>query len=550
MMQFFRYSISDFTHNVGGNLYGGVTAAVIALPLALAFGISSGIGPVAGLYGAIVVGLFAAIFGGTRSQISGPTGPMTVVMTAMTAQFVSQYPGEGISLAFTAVVLGGLIQMLMGVLRLGKYIIMVPYPVISGFMTGIGVIIITLQVGPLLGYQSGGDVLTAFINIGSQITNPNKSALLIGMAALVLLFLWRGKANSVLPAPLAALIAASIGAGLMLPEGSFETIGAIPLALPSIQLPVFRADVINDIVLNAIMLAALGSIDSLLTSLVADNMSAEKHDSDQELIGQGLGNTIAGLVGGLPGSGATMRTVVNIRAGGDGPLSGVIHAVILLLASVGMGFIFESIPVAALSAVLIKVGVDIIDWPFLRRLKQLPRFTLGLMLLVLALTVFVDLITAVFVGVFIKNMMVLDRLSDLEFGHVIIDDGSSDSSQISTEDRRLLRQHQGDVLLLRITGPLSYAVSRRLNYSFNALTPPKVLLIELSSASIIGVSTTLALEQLIKTMKLSGATVKLIDNNESARREFRRLGLLELVGEGNCMADFETALSSIKRTKK
>ncbi|MBL4761109.1 MAG: sodium-independent anion transporter, partial [Gammaproteobacteria bacterium] len=189
-MQLIHYTADDFTQNLKGNIFGGLTAAIVALPLALAFGISSGIGPVAGLYGAIVVGLFASVFGGTRPQISGPTGPMTVVMTAMTAQFISQYPDNGLALAFSVVFLGGVIQVLIGLLRLGKYIIMVPYPVISGFMTGIGIIIVVLQIGPLLGHDGAGSVVSAFQSLPKALSTPGMASSLLAGASLLFLFLW------------------------------------------------------------------------------------------------------------------------------------------------------------------------------------------------------------------------------------------------------------------------------------------------------------------------------------------------------------------------
>ncbi len=544
-MRLSRYTVTDFTRNVRGNIFGGVTAAIVALPLALAFGISSGIGPIAGLYGAIVVGFFASVFGGTRPQVSGPTGPMTVVMTAMTAQLVAQYPDQGLALAFTTVFLGGIIQALTGLFRLGKYIIMVPYPVISGFMSGIGVIIIVLQIGPFLGFEAKGNILSALAAIPEQLSHPQIPSFVIGLLGIALLFLWRGTANRIMPAPLLVLVVTTIAAQLTFPAGALDLIGAIPSSLPSIQWPVFKWELLPDMFVNAVMLAVLGSIDSLLTSLVADNMNGDIHDSDRELIGQGLGNSIAGLLGGLPGAGATMRTVVNIRAGGDGPLSGVVHAAVLLSAVFGLGFLFENIPLAALSAVLIKVGIDIIDWPFIARLRQLPRFTVGLMLLVLGLTVFVDLITAVFVGVFIKNLMLLDRLSDLELGNVTIEDGTSENSKLDEDERLALEKFGGDVVLLRVTGPLSYAVSRGLTQRFNAMKHPRVLLVDLSSASIIGVSTTLAIEKLISAAKASGTDVKLIDEYSKTRGEYRQLGVFDLVGESNCVADFEQAVNTI-----
>ncbi|MEJ2577400.1 MAG: SulP family inorganic anion transporter, partial [Gammaproteobacteria bacterium] len=211
------YRIADFTRNVRGDLLGGITAAVVALPLALAFGISSGAGPVAGIYGAIIVGLFAAVFGGTPTQISGPTGPMTVVMTAMIAQFAAEYPEQGLTLAFTTVFLAGLLQAAMGMLRLGRYIIMVPYPVISGFMSGIGVIIILLEIGPLLGFDAPNTVLAAVRQLPDQLRAPQLEAAALGALTLVIVFLWRGRPNRIIPSPLLALIVGTLATVLLEP---------------------------------------------------------------------------------------------------------------------------------------------------------------------------------------------------------------------------------------------------------------------------------------------------------------------------------------------
>lgn len=535
------YSLRDFTQNPRGDLFGGITAAIVALPLALAFGISSGAGPVAGLYGAIIVGFFAAIFGGTPTQISGPTGPMTVVMTAMTAHFVAEFPDQGLALAFTTVFLGGCLQVVFGVLRLGKYIIMVPYPVISGFMTGIGVIIILLELGPLLGFASAGKISAAIAALPQQVTHLDGHALLIGLLTLGVIFGWRGNFNRIIPAPLVALIAATLVIEWVFPGSSIERIGEIPSSLPALQIPVLHFELMREMLVNALMLAILGSIDSLLTSLVADNVTGTHHESDRELIGQGIGNAVAGLFGGLPGAGATMRTLVNIRAGGNSPLSGVTHALVLLAIVAGLGFLFEEIPQATLAGVLIKVGIDIIDWPFLRRLHRLPRFPVALMLLVLWLTVFVDLITAVFVGVFIKNLVTVNKLSDLELGSVVLSNGITDVERLPPHEREALSRHAGEALLLRITGPVSYAVGRGLTKQYKKYRGIKLLLIDIADASIVGISTVMVLEDLVRSALDNNASVKLIGLDRVAHRELQQLDLIGLVGENNCIESVSQA---------
>ncbi len=536
------YSLSSFTRNPWGDLFGGITAAIVALPLALAFGISSGAGPAAGLYGAVIVGFFAAVFGGTPTQISGPTGPMTVVMTAMTAQFMAQYPDQGLALAFSTVFLGGCLQVCFGLLRIGKYVIMVPYPVISGFMTGIGAIIILLELGPLLGFFSSGKVIDAVAALPGQIADFDAHALFAGALTLVIIFAWRGRLNRYIPAPLLALIVTTLVVQAVIPDSGIERIGKISSSLPALQLPVFRLDLLQETLVNALMLAILGSIDSLLTSLVADNVTGTHHDSDRELIGQGLGNAVAGLFGGLPGAGATMRTMVNINAGGTGPLSGASHALVLLVIISGMGFLFEDIPQAALAGILIKVGVDIIDWPFLKRVHRLPRFPVLLMTVVLLLTVFVDLITAVFVGVFIKNLVTVSKLSDLQLGSVVLSDGLQNTERLAQGEREALEKHAGKALLLRINGPVSYAVGRGLTQRYKQYSNIERLLIDISDASIVGISTVMVLEDLVRSAIAGGSEVRLIGADKAAHQELQQLELLRLVGNSNCVDSVAEAL--------
>lgn len=534
------------SQNPLGNAFGGITAAIVALPLALAFGIASGIGPVAGLYGAMIVGMSAAMFGGTPTQISGPTGPMTIVMTAMTAHYLALYPNEGLALAFTTVVLGGAFQIAFGLMRIGKYIIMVPYPVISGFMTGIGLLIIALQLGPFLGFAAVGTVAQAMADLPQQWQNANSAAFITGGITLAVLIVWRGRVNRVLPAPLLALVVATLIASVFFGDGQVPVIGEFPSSLPTFQMPLIEFAVIKDMLVNAVMLAVLGSIDSLLTSLVADNMMGDQHDSDRELIGQGIGNVFAGLFGGLPGAGATMRTVVNIRAGGTGPLSGIIHSMVLFAAVAGLGFALESIPLAALAAILLNVGFNIIDWPFLGRAHRLPRFPVVLMLIVCLLTVFFNLLTAVIVGVFVKNLVTINRLSDLQLGELVITNGVEGAERLTADNTELLAPFAGDVTLLRITGPISYAVGRGLAQRFNQITTGQCLLIDLSNASIIGISTVLVIEQLVSKALQAGITVKLIDAPGSVRAELRTFGLIDMVGASNCSTSLSEAVQGLE----
>lgn len=535
------HPLTSYKNNIKGNIFGGVSAAIVALPLALAFGISSGAGPIAGLYGAIIVGFFAAVFGGTASQISGPTGPMTVVMAAVVASTTARYPESGMAIAFTTVFLAGVLQVVFGLLKLGKYIVMVPYPVISGFMSGIGVIIIILQLAPLAGLDAAGGVLSTLALLSSNLGQANISALVIGLIALSITFAWSGRLNRIVPAPLVAIVVASLCA-LFFAPGQLKILGEIPSALPQFVMPTLHSDMLFDVLVNAFMLATLGAIDSLLTSIVADNVSGQRHHSDQELIGQGIGNAVAGLFGGLPSAGATMRTLVNIRAGGDGPLSGVSHSLLLLLAVLGAGFVFEQIPLAALAGILIKVGLDIIDWPFIKRVNRLPLFSVLLMATVFVLTVAVDLITAVFVGVFIKNIVTLSQLADLEVGSIIHTDGHDDSEGISDTERQLLQQ-QKEVLLVRIAGPINYVAGRGLQLLLESHKNKQTIVLDISQGKLVGVSAALALESFVKVALGRGTQVKLIAGRRSRHKELDRLGLFDMIGPISCVASLSAALN-------
>ncbi|HSM19338.1 MAG TPA: SulP family inorganic anion transporter, partial [Hyphomicrobiales bacterium] len=302
------------------DLFGGLTAAVVALPLALAFGIASGAGAIAGLYGAIAVGFFAAIFGGTPSQVSGPTGPMTVVMAVVVTQFAGN-----LAEAFTIVMFGGLIQIGFGVMRLGRYIVYTPFSVISGFMSGIGVIIMVIQVLPLFGLATAGGPLASVMAWPRIAADMNLDAVIVGVVTLAVASFWPGLLRRVLPSPLAALIIGTLAAMFLFPAA--PRLGDIPTGLPSLVIPVVDFGEIPRMLQAGFILAILGSIDSLLTALIADQITRSRHNSDRELIGQGIGNIAAGLIGGLPGAGATMRTVINVRAGGRTPVSGAIHAI-------------------------------------------------------------------------------------------------------------------------------------------------------------------------------------------------------------------------------
>ena len=335
----FNYNLQTFR----GDVFGGITAAVVGLPVALAFGVASGLGALAGIYGAIAVGFFAAVFGGTKSQISGPTGPMAVAMAVIVTTHANN-----LAEAFTVVIMAGVIQILLGVMKIGRFVSFTPYSVISGFMSGIGVIIILLQTLPFLGASVVmGGPMGAVRSWPDVIKDVNPSAFAIAAVTLVVGILWPAKLRRVLPPTLAALIAGTALGVLWLTDT--PVIGDVPTGLPELKLPVISVDLLTSAIQPALTLAMLGSIDSLLTSLIADAITRTRHNPDRELIGQGIGNTIAGFIWGLPGAGATLGTVVNIRAGGRTQVSGVLRAAILLTLVLGLGKYVEVIPHAVLA---------------------------------------------------------------------------------------------------------------------------------------------------------------------------------------------------------
>ncbi|MBM3391114.1 MAG: SulP family inorganic anion transporter [Betaproteobacteria bacterium] len=551
--------------NLRGDLFGGITAAVVALPLSLAFGVASGAGPVAGLYGAICVGFFAALFGGTPAQVSGPTGPMTVVMAAIFMQYTSLFPddpGKGAVLAFTVVMLGGGFQILFGLLRLGKYINLVPAPVISGFMTGIGVIIILLQLAPLLGQPVAAGPLEASRALPQVFANVVPGAALLGGFTLLLVYLWPKRLNRILPAPLLALLAGSLGlyvvsGGVIVSRevdgrtlhflGQASILGDIPGGLPSVVFPDIDLALAADMIKSALMLAVLGSIDSLLTSLVADNITRTYHESDRELVGQGIGNAVSGLFGGLPGAGATMRTVVNVRAGGLTPISGMTHAVGLLAVALGAGALARYVPHAVLAGILVKVGTDIIDWDYLKRMRLISIAGSAMMLTVFFLTVFVDLITAVAVGMIMASLVLMKRITDMQLASITAITEPHEEAPLSPEERELLAAAGGRVLLYHMGGPMSFGAAKDMVRRLAAFDQYDALVLDLSDVPSIDYTTTRSIEDMIQRAQGSGRAVFLTGEPPQVMDMLEKHGVLAQLAEGGHLPTRREGLAAAVR---
>ncbi|MEO1898488.1 MAG: SulP family inorganic anion transporter, partial [Methylococcales bacterium] len=402
--------------NLRGDFFGGLTAGVVALPLALAFGLQSGMGAIAGLYGAIAIGMIAAWFGGTPTQISGPTGPMTVV-SAVVISTAIQANGGSLEAAMGTIIaiflLAGVFQILLGVFKIGQYIRYMPYPVVSGFMSGIGVIIIVLQIFPFLGHNSPKEILHIFSELPSIIHDINTASVGLALATIATIYIFP-RLTKLIPSALVALIGLTLVSTLM--QLDVKIIGDIPEGLPALKIDtIFNIDLSNPmlLIIPALTLAALGTIDSLLTSIVADNMTKTQHNSNKELIGQGLGNIGAAMIGGIPGAGATMRTVVNINSGGKTRLSGVIHSFALLIVLLGAGAYARLIPLPVLAGILITVGIGIIDYKGFKHILHVPKTDSIVMLVVLVMTVFVDLLQAVAVGMVFASVLFMKKMSDI-----------------------------------------------------------------------------------------------------------------------------------------
>jgi len=537
-------SITNQIHfrNLRGDLYGGLTATVIALPMALAFGVASGAGAQAGLYGAILVGFFAALFGGTPTLISEPTGPMTVVATATIANAVAADPENGLAIAFTVVMMAGLLQIAFGLLRLGKYVTLMPYTVISGFMSGIGVVLIVLQLAPFLGQEApGGGVVGTLRAVPELVQQTVPVELGLGLLTVAILFLSPKAFNKIVPPQLSALVAGTL-VSLALGGDEIRRIGEISAGLPTLQVPDFRPGLFSAMLTNALVLAMLGCIDALLTSAIADSLTRANHDSNKELIGQGIGNLASGLFGGLPGAGATMGTVVNIQAGGRTALSGLVRAGLLLAIVLGAGGLTATIPLAVLAGIALKVGFDIIDWRFLKRAHAISHKAAAIMYGVIALTVFVDLIAAVGIGVFVANILTIERLSELRSRDVQSITDADDAIALDPAEKDLLRQADGRVLLFQLSGPMIFGVAKAIAREQEAMSRCDAVVIDLSDVPHLGVTSSLAIENAIARALDERRQVFVVGATGQTKRRLATLETLDRLPPERWKNDRETAL--------
>ena len=536
--------------NLKGDISGGLVAGIIALPLALAFGVQSGMGAAAGLYGAIAVGIFAAMFGGTATQASGPTGPMTVVSASIVV-FATQAAGsleEGLGIVLCCFLAGGIFQILLGLLGVGRYIRYFPYPVVSGFMSGVGLIIVFLQLWPLMGSASPKSTIQVFTKISEPLSNLNLYAVGLGVLTLVVNYTFPLLTKKV-PSVLVALL---VGTGVALAFGlDVPVIGDIPTGFPPLMIGTLTTvdpKYFVFIVQSGLTLALLGSIDSLLTSVIADNITKDQHNSRQELIGQGIGNIVAAVFGGIPGAGATKGTVVAIKSGAQTRLSGIIHGVFQLVALLGLGAVVSYIPLSVLAGLLISVGVAIIDYKGFKHLLAVPRADALVMIVVLVWTVFGNLIHAVAAGVVLASILFMKQASDLAESETTL---TSLDPEPVWDDEADFENSKGKVFIKHLYGPLFFGFSS----GFRALSEQlpedaDILVVRMERVPHIDQSGLYTLEDTILQLTKEGKRTMLTGLQSQPEDMLRRINLIpNVIPEEDIFSTFDEAQEHLVRAR-
>lgn len=537
--------------NLKGDFTGGLVAGVVALPLALAFGVQSGMGATAGLYGAIAVGVFAAMFGGTKTQASGPTGPMTVVSATLVAVAIEMTGSleSAMPIVLLTFLLGGLFQVIFGFLNIASYVKYFPYPVVSGFMSGVGLIIVILQLFPFAGLGSSKSTIAVIQNFSQLFTDANLYALMLGGITILIYFVFP-KITKAIPSALVALIAATLIAYFF--KIDVPLIGEIPSGLPSFQLGgILEVDssVYGTILEYAVVLAVLGSIDSLLTSVIADNMTKTKHNSNRELIGQGIGNMIAAAIGGIPGAGATKGTVVNINAGGTSKLSGILHGLFLLAVLLGLGQLAAHIPLCVLAGLLIPIGFKIVDFKGLKHLLKVPRADAVVLILVLLITTFGSLIQAVGIGVALACLLFMKKSGDiseqgLEIGAVADIDGNKPWQ----DEKEFYEAYKDKVIIKHLYGSLFFGFTSYFKDQISELpNEVKAVIFRMDRVPYMDQSGLYALEDIIFDLQEEGIEVLLVGLKEQPKDMLEAVDIIpDLVPEDDVFDDIDDAFDYLR----
>ena len=537
--------------NLKGDLTGGLVAGVVALPLALAFGVQSGLGAIAGLYGAIAVGIFAAIFGGTATQASGPTGPMTVVSAALVAASI-EITGSleaAMPIIILTFLLGGIFQIVFGFLNIAGYVKYFPYPVVSGFMSGVGLIIIILQLFPFVGLSSAKSTWLVMQDLPRLVSDFNWQALVLGVITIIVYFVFPYITKAI-PSALVALIFSSVLSFLL--KWDVPIIGEIPSGLPSLQVSgLFSIDAsAYALVLEyALVLAVLGSIDSLLTSVIADNMTKTKHNSNRELIGQGIGNSIAAIFGGIPGAGATKGTVININSGGRTRLSGATHGLFLLAVLLGLGKLAAFIPLSVLAGLLIPIAFKIIDVKGLKHLLVVPRADAVVLIIVLLITTFGSLIQAVGIGLLLASLLFMKRASDIgEKGMEVGTLAGFDGEKPWQDEKEFYEAHKDKVYIKHLYGPLFFGFTSHFQDEIaNIPEQVKALIIRLDRVPYIDQSGLYALENAVLELEQRGIQVLLTAVQEQPKDKLISIDIVpDLISEEHIFETIEDAYAYLR----
>ena len=525
-----------------GDVFGGVTTAVTVLPMALAYGVATGLGPIAGMYGAIAMGFFTAVCGGTPARISYSTAAMTVAMMVVLDQHASS-PSE----AFTIVMLAGLIQIALGILRIGRFVSYTPYSMIAGFTSGIGVIIIIIQTLPFLGAGPVSGGLFGIIRAWpGAILALNLHAVILGAAALAICVFWPRRLGRYVPGPLLALVAGTVVGTLWLSDA--PVIGELPQGLPALHLPETAPGLLLSAIQPALTLALVGSVNSLVASLVADSLTRTRHKPNRELGGQGIANIAAGILGALPGAGAPSGTTVNIRAGGTSPVSGALCAGILLALVLGLGKIAEPIPLAVLSGILIKAGWDLIDWRLIKRVRYVRRDYLLVMLLTLALTVFVDLITAIMLGLIVAGFARARESERRELSSVIsvplldTEFFSDDRDKDADDGDGDIDRFTARVGLVDLRGEFSFASANELAWGVGAdIEEHEVVIFDFTNTVHMDDSAALVMERLIDAAAAAKTECIVLNLSGSVANTLNSLNVFRRVPAERFVADLDGA---------
>ncbi|QLG45497.1 SulP family inorganic anion transporter [Costertonia aggregata] len=547
-------NIFDFS-NIKGDLTGGLVAGVVALPLALAFGVQSGLGAIAGLYGAIAVGILAALFGGTPTQASGPTGPMTVVSAALVANAIEVAGSleSAMGIILLSFLVGGALQIFFGLINIAGYIKYFPYPVISGFMSGVGLIIIILQIFPFVGLDSAKSTIKVVTDMPRLFTDLNWQALALGGLTVIIYYLFP-KITKAVPSALVALISVSILAYFI--KWDVPIIGEIPSGLPELRfgtLLTVDSSAYFMILEYGMVLAVLGSIDSLLTSVIADNMTKTKHNSNRELIGQGIGNMAAALIGGIPGAGATKGTVVNINSGGRTRLSGALHGAFLLAILLGLSSLAAYIPLAVLAGILIPIGFKIIDTKGLKHLRIIPKADAVVLIIVLLWTTFGSLIQAVGIGVTLAALLFMKRSSDIgEEGMQIGTLAGFDGEKPWPDETEFYEKNKNQIYIKHLYGPLFFGFTSHFQEQVkNVGENIKVLIIRMDRVPHIDQSGVYAMENAILDLTLKDMKVIITGLREQPKDLLTSLDIIpDLIPEDQIFPTIDDSFEWLKTHMK